>query len=119
MPNRPLTNLELKKYARKLQIKHFRGVFMIDDLPSGVPFLNEKAIVNLDQSENSGTHWIAYNKIGHDVYYFDSYGNLRPPSDLVKYLNRKERCTIFYNHDRYQYKTYNCGHLCLKFLYVQ
>ena len=46
--------------------------------------------------------------------YFDSFGNLQPPSDLVKYLNVG---SIEYNYQRYQdWDTWNCGHLCLKFL---
>lgn len=97
-----------------MKIPHFRGVFMRNELPEKGPHKYESAIVNLDDKNNLGTHWVAYRKIGNEVVYFDSFGNLRPPSDLVKYLGVD---SIKYNHERYQtYDTFVCGHLCLKFL---
>ena len=87
---------------------------MRNKLPIIGPYIFESAIVNLDDKDGPGTHWVAYKKISNDVEYFDSFSNLRPPSDLVKYLGFDN---IEYNHDRYQnYNTSVCGHLCLKFL---
>lgn len=87
---------------------------MRNDLPKSGVRRCESAIVNLDSKENSGTHWVAYKKIGNDVVYFDSFGNLQPPPDLMKYFGVG---SIKYNHKRYQeYNTFVCGHLCLKFL---
>ena len=54
-------------------------------------------------------------KSNNKALYFDSFGNLRPTSDLVKYLGAGS--FIKYNYDRYQeYNIFECGHLCLKFL---
>jgi hypothetical protein len=70
--------------------------------------------VNLDNAEGPGTHWVAYAKRGNRVIYFDSFGNLRPPRELVRYLNVMQ---IEYNHMAYQsYDQSNCGQLCLQFL---
>lgn len=86
---------------------------MRDDLPIR-PRRLECAIVNLDNSRNEGTHWVAYVKVDKYCEYFNSYGNLKPPLELVKYLKPN---VIFYNHKAYQYfNTTNCGHLCLEFL---
>lgn len=75
---------------------------------------NEAAIVNLDDRSGPGTHWVAYRKTGNDVEYFDSFGNLKPPKDLMKYLGVK---TVKYNYEKYQdFDSFICGHLCLKFL---
>ena len=99
------------KYGR--HIPHFRGVFMVDTLPKNSRQL-ECGIVNLDKSSGPGTHWVAYWKNRNKVEYFDSYGNLQPPKELIKYLGEK----ITYNKTRFQkFNSYNCGHLCLKFLY--
>lgn len=96
-----------------MKIAYFRGVFMRDTLPTK-PHKNESAIVNLDLDEGSGTHWVAYKKRGKSVIYFDSFGDLKPPLELIKYL---KNCTVLYNYDRYQtYNTTNCGALCLEFL---
>lgn len=87
---------------------------MRNTLPSK-PHDMECAVVNLDSNEGSGTHWVAYEKNGSKVEYFDSFGNLKPPHEIVRYFRG---CQIFYNHDHSQrYDDINCGHLCLKFLY--
>ena len=97
-----------------LKIPNFRGVFMRNALPRTGPRYSESAIVNLDDVDGRGTHWVAYRKQGDDVVYFDSFGDLRPPLDLILYLGVDE---VRYNHQRYQdFNTYVCGHLCLKFL---
>lgn len=88
---------------------------MRDALPKK-PKLNESAIVNLDSKYGSGTHWVAYCKRGNRVQYFDSFGNLRPPPELVQYLG--PLAEIEYNYEREQgFDSVVCGHLCLKFLY--
>lgn len=106
--------MDLEKYAAMLQIPRFRGVFMRNGLPKS-SHVNETAIVNLDDKDGPGTHWVAYAKRGREAVYFDPIGNLRPPEELVQYLRGSK---IKYNDTPYQtYGTINCGHLCLEFLY--
>lgn len=112
LPRRPLTDADLLKYAKNAP--YFRGVFMKNMLPYK-PYKNESGIVNLDDDSGSGTHWVAYKKRNSNVDYFDSFGNLRPPKEVVDYFRGSK---IRYNYERHQkYNTYNCGHLCIKFLY--
>lgn len=114
LPRRALTDNDLRKYAKIMKIPYFRGVFMRNALPKTGPKENETAIINLDDKNGPGTHWVAYKKVGNDVLYFDSFGNLQPPIDLVNYLGVG---SIRYNYERLQdWNTFNCGHLCLKFL---
>jgi len=113
LPPRALSNFDLLEYAKKLKIPNFRGVFMRNTLPSN-PHYRESAIINLDDDAGPGTHWVAYKKHGKDVLYFDSFGDLQPPYELISYLDVDR---IKYNPERYQdFGSYNCGHLCLKFL---
>ena len=68
------------------------------------------------QCRGSGTHWVAYAKRGCRAIYFDSFGNLRPPKELVQYLDKKccenrIQSNVFQN-----YNPSNCGQLCLRFL---
>lgn len=106
---------DLEVWASNLKIANYRGVFMRECLPEK-PHKNECAIINLDDSESSGTHWTCYMKKDNYVIYFDSFGEAPPPLELRKYLNMPEG--IFYNHARYQ--DYEdppiCGHLCLEVL---
>lgn len=97
-----------------MKIPHFRGVYMRDTLPAHGSLKRECGIVNLDENAGSGTHWVAYKKTGHKVVYFDSFGDLPPPSELMSYFNVG---SVNYNYKRYQdFDTIVCGHLCLKFL---
>ena len=114
LPHRILTDIDLLKFAKLLKIPHFQGVFMRNGLPEGGPYRKESANVNLDDQEGPGTHWCAYTKLSKDIIYFDCFGNLRPPSDLFKYLGVG---SVKYKHERYQtFDRFVRGHLCLKFL---
>lgn len=85
---------------------------MRDELPQKA-FKKECGIINLDNSKGPGTHWVAYAKNNSYIEYFDSYGDLRPPKELIRYTGRK----VLYNYENIQRNhPYNCGHLCLRFL---
>lgn len=58
---------------------------MKDNLPKRIKE-RECGIINLDSSKGPGTHWTAYVKKEKFILYFDSYGNLRPPKEIVKYF---------------------------------
>jgi hypothetical protein len=89
---------------------------MRDNLPKRRPWVHESAIVNLDSSDGEGTHWVAYKKEGDKVEYFDSYGDMRPPLELQRYLTGS---LLSYNKSAYQSVNSDsdiCGHLSLAFL---
>lgn len=112
LPKRALTDHDIRVFGRA-HVPNFRGVFMRDKLPAK-PWHREAGVVNLDDSSNPGTHWVAYKKNGNISTFYDSYGDLLPPQELITYLRGSN---IRYNYDRQQnFGTYNCGHLCLKFL---
>lgn len=112
LPNRPLTDADLRKYGK--YIPHFRNVYMRDNLPNKARKY-ECGIINLDNVNGPGTHWVAYKKSGNVVQYYDSFGNLNPPNEVIRYFGKNIK--IFYNHKREQkFNSFRCGHLCLKFL---
>lgn len=87
---------------------------MKDELPKET-LLNECGILNLNNSDQEGSHWVAWIKQGNLKIYFDSYGNANPPRELVKYLGENNlRITSR------KFQDYNdppiCGHLCLDFI---
>ena len=115
IPDKVLTNFDLIEYAKKLKIPRFRGVFMRDTLP-GKPHREECGIVNLNTSQEKGSHWVCYYKKGLDRVYFDSFGQITPV-EIRDYLkSRKERGigVIQRNTDIVQpFNSTICGHLCL------
>ena len=116
MPSGATTNVQLNELARRMRVPYFRGVFMRNALPTSGVRRNESGIVNLDDATGPGTHWVAYAKRNNRVMYFDSFGNLRPPKELVRYFEN-DAMAIEYN--RTSYQTYDqsfCGQMCLRFL---
>jgi hypothetical protein len=85
LPNEPLSNFQLIEAAKKLKIKHFRGVFVRDQLPKK-PLTNECGILNTGDSSTNGFHWVCWYKVGRKKLCFDSYA-LPPPVELIEYLN--------------------------------
>lgn len=111
--NRPLNELDIQKFAR--HIPFFIGTRMRDEFQDMKCQPIEAAVVNLNLSTEPGSHWVTYYKIFDEVFYYDSFGNLPPPEELIKYFGK---CEIFYNHAQMQqYHQVNCGALCLQFLF--
>jgi len=113
-----LTNFELAQYIRELRVPHFRGVFMRDELPPQVKPL-ECGVVNLNTSEQVGSHWVCFYKGGvNQRIYFDSFGQVTL-DEVQKYLKtvkeyKMGKAVIQRNTDVVQrINTHVCGHLCL------
>src|SRR6218665_594169 len=86
----------------------FRGVFLRDKLPKN-PKSKECGILNLDDSNGRGTHWVAWTKRGNNKIYFDSFG-LPPPLELPEY----SKSPVSHNSERLQpVEKVFFGHLCL------
>lgn len=110
-----MNEIDILKYISDLGIPYFRGIFMRDRLPR-TPLKRECGIINLDSHDGIGSHWTAYCKDDANTFYFDSFGNLRPPKEFIDYLGSDSK--IYYNYNSYQkYGTTNCGQLCIEFLY--
>ena len=58
------------------------------DLPQKVKNV-ECGIINLEESDEDGSHWTAYYKNNDIKYYFDSYGNTRLPKEISEYKCQK------------------------------
>lgn len=113
--DRPLTDADILKFAQPLL--NFRGVFMRNDFPSRCR-KHECGVINLDDKDGIGTHWVAYYRKKNLCIYFDSFGNLQPPLEFFDYIGKN--CTVCFNYKVFQrFDTVNCGHLCLQFLYAQ
>lgn len=110
---RGLYDYEIDVYADQFNIRNYRGVCDRQRLPD-FPWQYEAIIVNLDDVDNPGTHWVAMRKVRDIVIYFDSYGDLPPPKEILHYYRKYD---VFYNHRNYQNNnSVICGQLCLEFL---
>lgn len=115
MPARPLTNYDLTKKLKT--VDSFVGVFMRDELLQRYRKVKECGIINLNTTSEPGSHWVAYIVNRNKAIYFDAFGNLRPPLELIKYLGTDTQ--VLYNLTQYQpFNTIICGHLCLTFIFL-
>lgn len=64
---------ELNIIGKKFLGIKFKGVFPSDKIPK-LNDLSPYAILNLDTSKQSGSHWVSIAKIGNKTYLYDSFG---------------------------------------------
>ena len=75
---------------------------------------NQSTIINLAESNNVGTHWIAIKFYNNKLFYFDSYGTSFIP-DIIK--NQYPNSKIITNIYRIQSNSSNeCGKFCIMFI---
>ena len=102
------SNVELVEKAKKPKLNNFRGVFMRDEL-NFVPTLNECGMLNLNTSNEPGSHWVCWFKRGDEKCYFDSFA-VTAPREVVEYL----KPPIIYSTCQIQgFNDTNCGQWCL------
>lgn len=64
---------EILGIGKKLLGIKFKGVYPSDKIPK-LNDLSPYAILNLDTSKESGSHWVAIAKYGNKTYLYDSFG---------------------------------------------
>lgn len=113
--DRSLSNFDIDHFAISLGIPHWCGCHSRDLLPKRVDIMS--VVINIQNSnDGEGTHWTSFVILNNIAIYFDSFGNLKPPLDVVEYIGPD--VDIYYNSYQYQnYNTYNCGALCILFLF--
>ena len=74
--------------------KNYIGTYSKDNVP--ILKNNQSTIINLQNSDKNGSHWVSYKKIDNKIFYFDSYAISFIP-DIIKnqYPNHKFICNIY------------------------
>ena len=104
---KPLSNFDLTNWIDKLKIKHFRGIYSRDGLQSKIG--KECGIINLDDIQGAGTHWVCYRNLDSMVEYFDPFGLIMPNEALNYFHTAKKQ--IIYSMDEIQNRnTVLCGY---------
>ena len=74
---------------------------------------NECLILNIDHSDNSGTHWTCLFITNGVSYYFDSFG-FRPPLEVEQYCKKPREYSTF---SIQKPNEVICGQYCIYVLY--
>ena len=106
MPPHLLTDFEIQKYYENEP--KFNGVYSRNKIKE------EAYIINLDEYESIGTHWIALYVNDNNVTYYDSFGVEHTPKEIKKFIGNKSIITNIY---RIQvYDSIMCGYFCIVFI---
>ena len=110
MPSHPLTNFEIQKYYQNESRSN--GVYSRDNIQK---IKDEAYIINLDESSDIGTHWVASYVQNNDVIYFDSFRVEHIPKAFRTFISNKniKKKNIY----RIQaYDSIMCGYFCIGFI---
>ena len=110
LPFHPLTNIEISEYYKNEP--RFNGVYSRNNLPNKIK--KGAYVINLDEYENTGTHWFSLFVKPKYTVYFDSFGIEHIPEEINKFIgNKKIKASIF----RIQaYDSIMCGYFCIEFI---
>ena len=110
MPAHPLPNFEIQEYYKNES--RFNGVYSRDNLPKTIK--NGAYVINLDEYEDIGTHWIALYVKNNEITYFDSFGVEHVPKEIKKFIEHKNIKTNIF---RIQAdNSIICGYFCIGFI---
>ena len=132
LPFHPLTNIEISDYYKNEP--RFNGVYSRNSLPKTIK--KGAYVINLDEYENTGTHWVALFVKTNEAIYFDSFGIEHIPKEINKFINndmtkssylkrtaepsasaRSALAGIKRNISRIQaYDSIMCGYFCIEFI---
>ena len=109
----PLTNFEIQEYYQNEP--RFNGVFSRDNLFNNNNNIKNGAyVINLNEYHDIGTHWVLLYVNNKIVTYFDSFGVVHIPKEIMKFIVRKK---IIINIYRIQaYDSIMCGYFCNGFI---
>ena len=108
--NYPMSNLKIDEILQ--HDKNYIRTFSKNNVP--ILKNNQSTIIDLQDSDKNGTHWVSYKKIDNKIFYFDSYAITYIP-DIIKnqYPSHKFICNIY----RIQSIDSNqCGRFCILFI---
>ena len=82
---------------------------------SNLPKIKDGAyVINLDEYESIGTHWIALHVSGDNVTYFGSFGVEHIPKEIIKLIDNKNFKTNIYGIQAND--SIICGYFCVGFI---
>ena len=109
LPFHPLTNIKISEYYANEP--RFNGVYSRNNLPNKIK--KGAYIINLDEYENTGIHWVSLFVKPKYTVYFDNFGVEHIPKEINKFIRNEIKSNIF----RIQaYDSIMCGYFCIEFI---
>ena len=119
LPFHPLANIEISEYYKNEP--RFNRVYSRNNLPNKIK--KGAYVINLDEYENTGTHWVSlFVKLKYTVY-FDSFGVEHIAKEINKFIRNSDttnsssleriKSNIFRIH---AYDSIMCRYFCIEFI---
>ena len=118
LPFHPLTNIEISEYYANEP--RFNGVYSRNNLPNKIK--KGAYVINVDEYENTGTHWVALFVKPKYTVYFDSFGIEHIPKEIKKFIRSKELGSAVNNDIKsniFRIQAYHSimyGYFCIEFI---
>jgi len=108
-----LTNYDIMNICNELDIK-LNSICMKDELRPNLKDGNY--ILNLQNHDQVGTHWVGFFKSKNNIYWFDAFG--APPMQNEMDIFQKNGYNIYYSNIQIQdINSILCGYFVIAFLY--
>ena len=91
LPFHPLTNIEINEYYKNGP--RFNGVYSRDNLPKTIK--KGAYVINLDEYENTGMHWVSLFVKPKYTIYFASFGVEHIPKEINKFIHNDIKSVRF------------------------
>ena len=118
LPFHPLTNIEISEYYKNES--KFNGVYSRNNLPNKIK--KGTYVINLDEYENTGTHWVALFVKPKYTAYFDSFGIKHISKEINKFIHNdmtKSSAIARIKSNIFRTQAYDsimCGYFCIEFI---
>ena len=119
LPFHPLTNIEINEYYKNEP--RFNGVYSRNNLPNKIK--KGAYVINLDEYENAGAHWVSLFVKPKYTVYFDSFGVEHIPKEINKFVANSDTTKSSYleriKSNIFRIQAYNsimCGYFCIEFI---
>ena len=109
-----LMTFQIDNYLRKND--NYLGTFPLDRLPDLPNKFPKSIIINTDQSNKPGDHWIAIVLTEKHAYYFDSFGLGIVDQQIQKFLLPRYSSIIFNSLCIQHILSEKCGYYCIYFV---
>ena len=115
LPFPPLTNIEIGEYYKNEP--RFNGVYSRNNLPNKIK--KGAYVINLDEYENTGTHWVSLFVKPIYTVYFDSFGVEHFPKETNKFIRNDTSAITRIKSNIFRIQAYDsitCGYFCIEFI---
>ena len=119
LPFHPLTNIEISEYYASES--RFNGVYSRNNVPK---IKKGAYVINSDEYENTGMHWIALFVKTNEVIYFDRFGIEHIPKEINKFIGNEQSSSAKARNKELKanifiilaYDSFTCGYFCIEFI---